>query len=108
MGEWAPPQPQSNNKNRTTPAAAGSAFYGLLTLKYMAEVAGALGETADAAVYQADFDSGRSAYHEAFFVANKGDESLPPWCFYAGCTQTAHLMPLVIDAGLCLFYLLFT
>ena len=97
MGEWAPPQPQSNNKNRTTPDAAASAFYGLLDLKNMAELAGVLGKTADAAVYRAKFERGQRAYHAAFVVKARDDRH-PAWCFYTGCTQTAHLMPLVLDA----------
>jgi alpha-L-rhamnosidase len=96
MGEWAPPQSQSVNKNRTTPAAAASAFYGLLDLKHMAEIAQALGQTADAAAYHAEFMRGRTAYHAEFAI--KKDTGAPAWCFYTGCTQTAHLMPLAIDA----------
>ena len=96
MGEWAPPAAQGNNKNRTTPGAAVSAFYWLLDLKYMSEIALVLGHTDDAAEYTEAFERGRAAYHSAFAVSKDIDH--PDWCFYAGCTQTAHLMPLVIDA----------
>jgi hypothetical protein len=97
MGEWAPPQPQENNKNRITPAESVSAFYGLLDLKYMSEIAEALGHTDDAAAYEQRFVTGRAFYHATFALRGDMSDVQPEWCFYAGCTQTAHLMPLVLD-----------
>jgi len=59
----------------------------------MSEIAAALGHFTDAANYQKQLALARSAYHNKFHVNQTSGG-----CFYAGCTQTAHLMPLVAGA----------
>lgn len=59
-GDWIPPRGQTY----PTPTEPISAFWHTLSVGYMAEIATAIGRTADAARYTARFEANRKAYHK--------------------------------------------
>eukprot|EP01048_Picozoa_sp_COSAG05_P023466 COSAG05_NODE_5094_length_1262_cov_2.212017_1_plen_302_part_00 len=69
LSDWNPVG--GNGKGPNTPAKECSAFYGLLDTIYMAEMAEGIGESADAAKYQAQVAAARVAYHKQFWDAEK-------------------------------------
>jgi hypothetical protein len=113
-GDWIPPE--GNKKGPyITPNDIISAFFHTLSVGYMAEMAGAIGNTADAAKYTARLVSNRKAFHAKFFnnatVANDyatysakhatsgaGEAKPKVRCCYGLGSQTANSFALHIGA----------
>eukprot|EP01052_Picozoa_sp_SAG31_P024327 SAG31_NODE_2062_length_6536_cov_8.777691_4_plen_112_part_00 len=65
LSDWVPPG--GNGHGIPTPAPETSAFYGLLDIHHMAEMATAIDEVADAAKYGQMLAAGKIAYHKKFY-----------------------------------------
>ena len=77
-GDWMGFNPESTNSGGSalTPNTATSAFYHVLSRRYMAELAQALGRpAAEQAEWRAKYEAGQAAYHAAFFNATAGGYS---------------------------------
>ena len=87
-GDWVPPIYSGRTK---TPPEMAAAFYHTLSVAYMAEIATAIGQPAEAARYAARLAKNRVAFHRHFYDGSKG-------CGYAGSSQTACIFALKIGA----------
>lgn len=87
LGDWVPPGGNGNNK---TPTDSVTAFYWLLDLSFMVDIATVLGETADAQGYRQQLETARLDYHAHFW--NEKNQT------YSIGSQSSLMMPLVIGA----------
>ena len=73
-GDWMGFKPESGNGGGSllTPSNEVTAFYHVLAMKYMAELATAVGDAKAAAQRTAQHTAGQAAYHKRFFDAEAG------------------------------------
>lgn len=92
-GDWMGFNPESHNggSSQLTPRDAVTAFHHVLAMKYMAEMATALGKTADAAELMANHTRGVAAYHKRYYNETVGG--------YSPCAEFVPDMPLSCPQG---------
>lgn len=79
-----------------TPPGSVTSFYYVLAFEYMAEIASALGLTADAAKYTAQHAAGQRAYHTRYYNATA--RGYTPVAAAPRGSQTANAMALALGA----------
>lgn len=97
-GDWIPPQGQLFH----TPATSIAAFFHTLSVGYMAEIATAIGKTADAARYTARYAANQKAYHTQFHNGNAESDvdGFPKTrCCYDSGSQTSNVMALHLNVA---------
>ena len=72
-GDWIPPDGNEKGPYPTTPTTI-AAFWHTLCVGYMAEIATAIGRTADASRYTARLEANRKAYHKTFYNGLGGED----------------------------------
>ena len=96
-GDWVPPQGQLFK----TPTTSIAAFFHTLSVGYMAEIAAAIGKTADAARYTARYAANQKAYHKQFYNGDtvNGQPQPQTRCCYDTGSQTSNVMALHLNVG---------
>eukprot|EP01047_Picozoa_sp_COSAG01_P049431 COSAG01_NODE_4901_length_4641_cov_17.028181_1_plen_255_part_00 len=104
-GDWVPPEgnnggPRVNGGIINTPTESISAFWHTLCVGYMAEIARAIGKSADAARYSLRLKANRAAYHTRFFnnLDKPGARGRGKRCCYDKGSQTSNVMALHLGA----------
>jgi hypothetical protein len=76
-GDWMGFNPESHNSGSShlTPPESVTAFYHVLAMQYMSEVAGAIGKDGESAALAARHKKAQAAYHARFYDAKAGGYS---------------------------------
>jgi alpha-L-rhamnosidase len=103
-GDWMGFNPESGNggSSKLTPRDSVTAFYHVLAMKYLGEIASAIGEDADAIALAARYSKGQAAYHARYWDASKGcyNPCTGPTCHGTSSagSQTTNSMALMLGA----------